>query len=151
MFYLKLFCFQNFLKDNPQDVVYWQTQMELEFGTTEDDVASASATSTTNVSHQPPPNLKACRYGLTCTRADCKFWHPEPDESAAVSQSEDISNKCSRLGQSWIPHKVCKLHTVEHRNLNAFGFWTDHSSSVRDRTFQTELPKSKQFRTIIIF
>jgi len=91
-------------QDNPQDVVYWQTQMELEFGTAQTDEDKAT-NATPAAAQQPPPNAKPCRYGNSCTRPDCKFWHPEADETT-IQQSEDISNKCARLGQSWIPHQV---------------------------------------------
>jgi hypothetical protein len=99
-----------FLQDNPQDVIYWQMQMELEFGsqhaTTDEEKSSVAAAA--SAAQQPPANAKACRYGSACTRPDCKFWHPEPDEINNVHQNEDISNKCARLGQSWVPHQVLK-------------------------------------------
>ena len=86
--------------------------MELEFGSqVVDDDKTTAPTTVTSSAPKPPPNIKPCRYGTSCTRPDCKFWHPELDE-ANPQQSEEISNKCARLGLSWIPHQVRNLSDV---------------------------------------
>jgi len=104
--------------------------MELQFADTfpPDDVKPPSSGNI--VKPQPPPSLKTkqCRYGQACSRyypfldsdycqfllvietlffkrPDCKFWHPELEETTTAC-NEDISNKCANKGLSWIPHQV---------------------------------------------
>ncbi|TRY64214.1 hypothetical protein TCAL_00495 [Tigriopus californicus] len=87
--------------DNPQDIAFWSTQMNrlfLEHCKEEELSPKAPSQSI------PPPNAKPCRYGLSCNRPDCKFWHPE--QEVAIKESEDIGDKLHRLGVSWIPEKI---------------------------------------------
>lgn len=58
-----------------------------------------------------PPNKsqhqsKPCRYGSSCTRPDCKFWHPEGDSPVSEPVKEDVGAKCASLGISWIPSNM---------------------------------------------
>ena len=63
---------------------------------------------------------KPCRYGNNCSRPDCKFSHPENDNSASEAIKEDIGAKCAAQGLSWVPtqmtlnlHQSGKLSTQE--------------------------------------
>ena len=90
--------------DNPQDIGFWQTQLQALHNALAPEEAEKPAPV-----QQPPGHVKACRYGGSCTRPDCKFWHPEVDPSA--TQSVDLGAKCQKLGVSWIPTEmILRLH-----------------------------------------
>jgi PAB-dependent poly(A)-specific ribonuclease subunit 2 len=97
--------------DNPQDVAFWQSQHELLYAD------NAPQEENKPVAHvqQPPPNVKPCRYGIGCTRPDCKFWHPEAD--LTNQQNVDIGAKCAKLGISWIPSNIT-LHRHEDGKIS---------------------------------
>ena len=97
--------------DNPQDVAFWQAQHELLYA---DNAPKDDGTITTQI-QQPPPNVKPCRYGVGCTRPDCKFWHPEIDSSN--QQNIDIGAKCAKIGVSWIPNEIT-LHRHEDGKIS---------------------------------
>ena len=86
--------------DNPQDLAFWQAQHELLYA----DNAPLEENKTPMPVQQPPPNVKPCRYGIGCTRPDCKFWHPESDSTN--QQNIDIGAKCAKIGVSWIPSEM---------------------------------------------
>ena len=62
------------------------------------------------------PGVKNCRYGLACTRPDCKFAHPEADSATSnpgSATTSDIGTKCANLGISWIPSEMSlNLHST---------------------------------------
>ena len=91
--------------DNPQDIGFWQTQLQLLHRQ-----HAPSEVEKPPPVQQPPANVKPCRYGGSCTRPDCKFWHPEVDLSLPQS-NDDMGAKCQKLGLSWIPSEmVLRLH-----------------------------------------
>ena len=87
--------------DNPQDIGYWQTQHELLYNEQASPNEQELEKPVQPAPQQPPANVKPCRYGASCTRPDCKFWHPEADSS--TQQNVDVGVKCAKLGISWIP------------------------------------------------
>ena len=96
--------------DNAQDKAYWQAQMEALYEKNKPAAETVSAPSKPIV---PPPNAKPCRYGLSCNRPDCKFWHPEPEVGA--KETEDVGDKLAKLNLSWIPEQMTlKRHANGH-------------------------------------
>jgi len=86
-----------------------------------DEVTSAPAPEAPLKSQQTKP----CRYGSSCTRPDCKFWHPEGETIVSEPVKVDVGAKCASLGLSWIPSSM-KL------NLHSNGKVTPSKSSSED-------------------
>lgn len=112
--------------DNPADVGFWQTQLEILHGetllTSRPDDASApkedeSNGGPTTVMPRPPYGAKACRYAESCSRADCKFWHPNLDLGVEGQLLVDIGAKCEAAGVSWIPMEI-DLHCHENGQVS---------------------------------
>ena len=62
--------------------------------------------------------LKPCRYGNSCTRPDCKFWHPETEAAVPEPIKVDIGAKCASLGLSWIPN-IMTLNLQENGKVTS--------------------------------
>eukprot|EP00095_Tigriopus_kingsejongensis_P002899 maker-scaffold336_size202805-snap-gene-0.16 protein:Tk02899 transcript:maker-scaffold336_size202805-snap-gene-0.16-mRNA-1 annotation:"pab-dependent poly -specific ribonuclease subunit pan2" len=99
--------------DNPQDMAFWNTQMTRLYteNSPEEDPTLKPA-----IQSVPPPNAKPCRYGLSCNRPDCKFWHPEQEPTA--KKAEDIGDKLRRIGVSWIPEEI-ELNLLENGDVKS--------------------------------
>jgi PAB-dependent poly(A)-specific ribonuclease subunit 2 len=101
--------------DNPGDVAFWQAQMERLHSehctkdTVTAEVVVAAAAAETPQQPQPPANVKQCRYGTTCSRPDCKFWHPGTQSCEYNSSKDevDIGDKLMAANVSWVPHQIC--------------------------------------------
>ena len=89
--------------DNSMDLTFWSTQMTLILEkhegkpqqTPEEDIAEKQT---------PPPGQKACRYGLSCTRSDCKFWHPNQEH--VKDPALDVGDQLAKINMSWVPFEV---------------------------------------------
>ncbi len=101
--------------DNVQDVEFWSTQMEYlwkEANPSEELEAapvqeSQQQPSTAPIGGVNAQGIKNCRYGLACTRGDCKFAHPEAEAAAIPTVPKtDIGIKCANQGLSWIPSSM---------------------------------------------
>ena len=68
--------------------------------------ASATAECGGSSSSIPPANVKPCRYGLTCNRPDCKFWHPEAGTGSPTKEESNIGDKLAGINQSWVPMEI---------------------------------------------
>ena len=95
--------------DSSQDVSFWSSQLEHLYN---DHAPKADPSLDSKpTAHEPQPvklqpaNVKPCRYGSSCSRPDCKFSHPDAQESIQAEQpvKVDIGAKCASLGLSWIP------------------------------------------------
>lgn len=51
---------------------------------------------------QPSP-ARPCRYGLACTRHDCRFWHPGRDSSEEMGPLPALSLLDQTMEYSWVP------------------------------------------------
>ena len=62
--------------DNRADLEFWSTQMTLILEQHEGvGRESGAAEEEVQASQTPPTGQKACRYGMACTRNDCKVEH----------------------------------------------------------------------------
>ena len=95
--------------DSSQDVSFWSSQLEHLYN---DHAPKAEPSLDSKpTAHEPQPvklqpaNVKPCRYGSSCSWPDCKFSHPDAQESIQAEQpvKVDIGAKCASLGLSWIP------------------------------------------------
>jgi len=97
--------------DNPADITFWHTQMEMILDGAPDGSApmatpqSASSASPSKPSSGPPLGQKACRYSGSCTRPDCKFWHAGQD-GVLKEPTLDVGDKLAKLQKSWVPFNV---------------------------------------------
>lgn len=103
--------------DNAQDLEFLRKQMELLYAEKKPPDTETEPKPTQTVvdpppAPTPPPNIKACRYQQSCTRPDCKFWHPDnATQGTGASQhgvkkvvgEEDIGDKLAAIGVSWFP------------------------------------------------
>ena len=99
--------------DNPQDIAWWQMQMELIYKKhmeeKQPEAASTPAANTPEPSNTITTMTKPCRYGQGCNRRpECKFWHPDHQQSTNPSENtvDDISDKLLRENISWVPMRM---------------------------------------------
>lgn len=97
--------------DNAQDLAFWEAQMEYLYEANKPAAASfakaaAAAVPEAGGNSLPPANAKPCRYGLTCNRPDCKFWHPEAGNESPTKEDNNIGEKLAAINQSWVPMEV---------------------------------------------
>ena len=95
--------------DNSLDLAFWSTQMTLILEQHEG--KKPPAPEEEDISKQtPPPGQKACRYGMSCTRNDCKFWHPNQEH--IKEPALDVGDQLAKINKSWVPFEVT-LHLTE--------------------------------------
>ena len=88
--------------DNPADLQFWSTQMTLILE--EHEGTGKEEKVVTPTKQVPPPGQKACRYGASCTRADCKFWHPS--QELLKEPALDVGDQLAKIQKSWVPFEV---------------------------------------------
>ena len=88
--------------DNPGDLAFWSTQMSLLLEEVEG-VPPPPAPGSPG-KQAAPPGQKACRYGGSCTRPDCKFWHA--GQQAVKEAALDVGDQLAKVHQSWVPFEV---------------------------------------------
>ena len=96
--------------DNPGDVAFWSTQMTIILEESEGRKPSADPPSSPGKAPTPPAGQKACRYGGSCTRPDCKFWHA--GQELMKEPALDVGDQLAKIHKSWIPFEVT-LHLAE--------------------------------------
>merc|ERR1719282_1041129 len=97
--------------DNSMDLTFWSTQMTMILEQEEGGKAASVPPEEDPVAKQtPPPGQKACRYGMSCTRTDCKFWHPHQEH--IKDPALDVGDQLAKINKSWIPFEV-RLHLTE--------------------------------------
>ena len=95
--------------DNSLDLAFWSTQMTLILEQHEG--KKPPAPEEEDMSKQtPPPGQKACRYGMSCTRNDCKFWHPNQEH--IKEPALDVGDQLAKINKSWVPFEVT-LHLTD--------------------------------------
>ena len=95
--------------DNSMDLAFWSTQMTLILEQHEGKTAPV-VSEEPPAKQTPPPGQKACRYGMSCTRTDCKFWHPNQEH--IKDPALDVGDQLAKINKSWIPFEVT-LHLTE--------------------------------------
>uniref|UniRef100_A0A8D8V831 PAN2-PAN3 deadenylation complex catalytic subunit PAN2 n=1 Tax=Cacopsylla melanoneura TaxID=428564 RepID=A0A8D8V831_9HEMI len=88
--------------DNKQDKAFWQNQMDIL-------VRKAMEKSPAEHVSTPTPPLhsnKPCRYGVNCTRPDCRFKHPGQPPPEAPPVRELTSSNHLYYTNSWLPQHI---------------------------------------------
>jgi len=88
--------------DNPGDLAFWSTQMTLILE--EHEGTGKKEKVVTPTKQVPPPGQKACRYGMSCTRSDCKFWHAS--QELLKEPALDVGDQLAKIQKSWVPFEV---------------------------------------------
>ena len=95
--------------DNAQDIAFWEAQMEYLYEDKKPAAGAALGSAQATLAAAecvPPANVKPCRYGLTCNRPDCKFWHPDTGSESPTKEENNIGDKLAAINQSWVPMEI---------------------------------------------
>jgi len=117
--------------DNPGDLTFWNTQMTLILeeheGTPEAPEQPKSPSK-----QVPPAGQKACRYGVSCTRPDCKFWHAS--QELMKEPALDVGDQLAKIQKSWVPFEVT-LHLCEDGTVHTAEELKEGQESKESRTY----------------
>ncbi|XP_026294129.1 PAN2-PAN3 deadenylation complex catalytic subunit PAN2 isoform X1 [Frankliniella occidentalis] len=89
--------------DNPKDKAFWQTQTDLIVKKMID--KNGGETNSLNQPQSSP--TKACRYGSSCTRPNCRFRHPGQSQDKETAQNKSNANSQFYSTCSWLPLSIC--------------------------------------------
>ena len=112
--------------DNPGDVAFWSTQMTIILEESEGRKPGADPPPSPGKAPTPPAGQKACRYGGSCTRPDCKFWHA--GQELMKEPALDVGDQLAKIHKSWIPFDVT-LHLAEDGTVH-------HSAEVEGKVMK---------------
>jgi len=104
--------------DNQADISFWNTQMHMIMEEAEGGTADTTAKAKVDTVHQqtPPQGQKACRYGGSCNRADCKFWHK--GQELLKEPALDVGDKLAKIDKSWVPFELT-LHLASDGTVHS--------------------------------